>query len=78
MRVRRETGDFSCVIKSNAATIPANLSAEDLIGLIIVDGTAVAIVTNVAASGATKLVLTAGAKSYNYTIATGAVATASN
>lgn len=78
MRLRRETGDFSCVIKSNAATIPANLSAEDLIGLIVVDGTATSVVSSVAASGTTKLVLTAGAKSYNYTIATGAVATASN
>ena len=77
MRLRRETGDFSCVIKSNAATIPANLSAEDLIGLIVVDGTATSVVSSVVASGA-KLVLTAGAKSYNYTIATGAVATASN
>ena len=78
MRLRRETGDFSCVIASNAATIPAKLSAEDLIGLVIVDGAATAVVTNVAASGTTKFVLTAGAKTYNYTIATGAVATVTN
>lgn len=76
MRLRRETGDFSIVITSNAATIRKNLNAEDLIGAIIVDGTVTAVVTAITTAAAT-LTLTAGAKNYTYTIATGAVATAS-
>lgn len=76
MRLRRETGDFSIVIKSNKAEIRKNLNAEDLIGAIIVDGTVTAVVTAITTAAAT-LTLTAGAKSYTYTIATGAVAVAS-
>lgn len=74
MRLRRETGDFSIVIEESAAEIRANLNAEDLIGAIIVDGTATAVVTAIT-TASTTLTLTAGAKSYTYTIATGAIAT---
>ena len=63
MRLRRETGDFSIVITSNAATIRKNLNAEDLIGAIIVDGTVTAVVTAITTAAAT-LTLTAGAKNY--------------
>lgn len=76
MRLRRETGDFSIVIKSNKAEIRKNLNAEDLIGAIIVDGTVTAVVTAITTAAAT-LTLTAGAKNYTYTIETGAVAVAS-
>jgi hypothetical protein len=75
MRLRRETGDFSIVIKSNKAEIRKNLNAEDLIGAIVVDGTVTAVVTAITTASAT-LTLTAGAKTYTYTIETGAIATA--
>lgn len=74
MRLRRETGDFSIVIKSNKAEIRKNLNAEDLIGAIVVDGTVTAVVTAIT-TASTTLTLTAGAKTYTYTIETGAIAT---
>ena len=72
MRLRRETGDYSIAIVNRAATIPAHLNAEDLIGAIVVDGTATAVVTAIT-TASTTLSLTAGAKTYTYTIATGAI-----
>lgn len=74
MRLRRESGDYSIVIADSAAQIPANLKATDLIGAIVVDGTSTAVVTAIT-TASTTLTLVAGAKSYTYTIETGAVAT---
>lgn len=73
MRLRRETGDFSCVITEGAATLPKNQTAENLIGLIVVSGSTTSVVTAITDNDTT-LTLTAGTASYTYTKATGAVA----
>ena len=73
MRLRRETGDFKIVIKSGAATIPAGLGAEDLIGVIADNGTSIEVLTG-ALNSTDTITLYAGSGTYVYTKATGAVA----
>lgn len=73
MRLRRETGNYSIVIADDAASIPKNLNAEDLIGAIIVNGTDTAVVSAIT-TGEGTLTLTAGSDSYTYTASTGAIA----
>ena len=73
MRLRRETGDFKIVIDDGAATIPAGLGAEDLIGVIADNGTSIEVLTG--ALNSTDIVtLYGGSGTYVYTKATGAVA----
>ena len=73
MRLRRETGDFKIVIDDGAATIPAGLGAEDLIGVIANNGTSIEVLT-AATDATTTVTLTATSGTYVYTKATGAVA----
>lgn len=74
MRVRKETGDFSIKLDTNnAATIRPKLSAEDLLGYVVDNGTNLTVITSVADSTST-ITLTAGSVSYTYTKSTGAVA----
>lgn len=75
MRLRRETGDFSIVITNSAATIPANLQAEQLVGQIITNGTTDYVVTAVTKGDGTYTLGTADAAHvYTYIVATGAIA----
>ena len=73
MRLRRETGDFKIVISEGAATIPAGLGAEDLIGVIADNGTSIEVLTG-ALNSTDTITLYAGSGTYVYTKATGAVA----
>lgn len=72
MRLRRETGDFNVVIEDGAATIQKKLSAEDLIGCIVTNGSVTEVVIEIT-TASTTLTLTTNSNNYTYTIATGAV-----
>lgn len=72
MRLRRETGDFSIDLTSGSAAIPANLSAEDLIGAIVVNGSMIAVIDQIETHGS-ELLFTVCSQDYAYTIATGEV-----
>lgn len=77
MRVRRETGDFS--IKFTATknpVLPKNLLAEDLLGTVIEAADGTMTIVSAVKAGEGVVTLTAGSKSYTYTLATGVVAAA--
>jgi len=75
MRLRREVGDFEIVVAEGAASLPANLLPEQMLGQIIKNGDKMLVVMEVDVASTTYTLVTAdAAKVYTYTIATGAIA----
>lgn len=75
MRVRKESGDFEIKLTSGAGVIPKGLSAAQLLGYVVDDGSNLVVVTAVTATE-TGCELTAGEATYEYVKETGAVTTA--
>lgn len=73
MRLRRETGDYNFTLNNDAATLKPGLNAEEFVGAIVHNGTAMEVVTSVT-DNTTTYTLVVDSGTLVYTKATGAVA----